>query len=107
MTVEYFEVLKHYRVDLELASAQQCLFIPLQMTRFDEMKSLRWRDVLSQHLRDRTLAGGFDAIERILTGYVDSDFPPARYADEAMTELWGELRVELDIRRPRETSTTT
>lgn len=102
MTVEYFEVLKHYRVDLELASAQQCLFIPLQMTRFDEMKSLRWRDVLSQHLRDRTLAGGFDAIERILTGYVDSDFPPARYADEAMTELWGELRVELDIRRPRE-----
>lgn len=102
MTVEYFEVLKHYRVDLELASAQQCLFIPLQMTRFDEMKSLRWRDVLSRYLSDPTLAGGFDAIERILAGYVDSDFPPARYADEAVTELWGELRVELDIRRPRD-----
>jgi len=102
MTVEYFEVLKHYRVDLELASVQECLFIPLQMTRFDEMKALRWRDPLSRYLRDRNLAGGFDAIERILTGYVDSDLPPARYADEAVTELWGELRVEMDIRRPRE-----
>lgn len=102
MTVEYFEVLKHYRVDLELASVKECLFIPMQMTRFDEMKALRWRDSLSRYLRDRSLAGGFDAIERIVTGYVDSDLPLARYADEAVTELWGELRVELDIRRPRE-----
>ncbi|MCC6265302.1 MAG: hypothetical protein IT169_17145 [Bryobacterales bacterium] len=102
MTVEYFEVLKHYRVDLELASVRECLFIPLQMTRFDEMKALRWRDPVTQHLRDGSLAGGFDAIERILTSYADSDLPLARYADEAVTELWGELRVELDIRRPRE-----
>lgn len=102
MTVEYFEVLKHYRVDLELASVQECLFIPLQMTRFDDMKALRWRDPVTQHLRDPQLAGGFDAMERILTGYVDSDMPAARYADERVTELWGELRVELDIRRPRE-----
>ncbi|HYP09279.1 MAG TPA: hypothetical protein VER03_23850, partial [Bryobacteraceae bacterium] len=102
MTVEYFEVLKHYRVDLELASVQECLFIPLQMTRFDEMKAIRWRETLSRYLRDINLAPGFDAIERILTGYADSDLPPARYADEAVTELWGELRVEMDIRRPRE-----
>src|SRR6185312_8542064 len=101
MTVEYFEVLKHYRVDLELAAVRECLFIPLQMTRFDEMKALRWRDPLSQFLRNDNLAGGFDAIERILTSYVDSDLPLARYADEAVTELWGELRVELNIRRPR------
>lgn len=102
MTVEYFEVLKHYRVDLELASVQECLFIPLQMTRFDDRKALRWRDPISRYLRDRSLAPGFDAVERIVSGYVDSDFPPARYADELVTELWGELRVELDIRRPRE-----
>lgn len=102
MTVEYFEVLKHYRVDLELASVQECLFIPLQMTRFDDMKSLRWRDLLLQYLRDRNLDGGFDAVERILTGYVDSNLPLARYADEPVTELWGEFRVELDIRRPRD-----
>ncbi|HEX5601414.1 MAG TPA: papain-like cysteine protease family protein, partial [Pyrinomonadaceae bacterium] len=102
MTVEYFEVLKHYRIDLELASVQECLFIPLQMTRFDDMKALRWRDPLSRYLRDRDLTGGFDAVERILTGYVDSSFPLGRYADEPVTELWGEFRVELDIRRPRD-----
>src|SRR5205807_2246653 len=102
MTVEYFEVLKHYRVDLELASVQECLFIPFQMTRFDEMKAIRWRDALEVRLTDRSITVAFDAVERILSGYADSDLPLARYADEPVTELWGELRVELNIKRPRD-----
>jgi hypothetical protein len=101
LTVEYFEVLKHYRVDQELASVNECLFVPLHMTRFNDMKALRWRDTLQVYLRDRSLRGGFNAIERIVTGYADTDLPPGRYADVAVREVFGEFRIELDIARPR------
>ncbi|HET7809698.1 MAG TPA: hypothetical protein VFL16_03925, partial [Steroidobacteraceae bacterium] len=53
MTVEYFEVLEHFRVDIELAAVSECLFVPLQMTRWDDLKALRWRDTLQTYLRDR------------------------------------------------------
>ena len=65
VTIEYFEVLKHYRVDQILASVQECLFVPLHMTRFDDLKALRWQDILQDRLRKRGLAPGFDAIHRI------------------------------------------
>ena len=101
ITIEYFEVLKHYRVDQVLASVQECLFVPLQMTRFDDLKALRWQDILQDRLRKPRLRPGFDAIHRIQTGYADADVPPGRYADENVLEVWGELRFELDFARPR------
>lgn len=104
VTIEYFEVLKHYRVDQILASAQECLFVPLQMTRFDDLKALRWQDILQDRLRKPALRGGFDAIHRIQSGYADADVPLGRYADETILEVWGELRFELNFARPRDIS---
>lgn len=100
-TVEYFEILKHYRVDQELASVKECLFVPLLMTRFDDLKALRWQDILQNRLRDRSLRPGFEAIHRIQTGYADAEVPLGRYADELVTEMWGELRFEMQFARPR------
>lgn len=101
ITIEYFEVLKHYRVDQELVSVRECLFVPLRMTQFDDLKALRWRDTLEDFLIDRKLRPAFDAAQRLMSGYADADFPPARYADEIVTELWGDFSVELSIARPR------
>ena len=101
LTIEYFEVLKHYRVDQILASVRECLFVPLHMTRFDDLKALRWQDILQDRLRKLELRPGFDAIHRIHTGYADADAPLGRYAEEPVLEAWGELRFELDFARPR------
>ena len=101
LTIQYFEMLKHYRVDQELASVKECLFVPLLMTRFDDLKALRWQDVLQDRLRDRSLRPGFEAMHRIQTGYADADVPLARYADEPVVEIWGELRFEMQFARPR------
>lgn len=102
LTIEYFEVLKHYRMDQRLAAVRECLFVPLTMTRFDSLKALRWQDVLQGRLRERRLAPGFEAIHRIQTGYADADAPAARYCDEQVTEIWGELRIEMNFARPRD-----
>lgn len=101
ITIEYFEVLKHYRVDQELVSVRECLFVPFRMTPFDDLKALRWRDTLEDFLIDRKLRPAFDATARLMSGYADADFPPARYADEIVNELWGDFSVELSIARPR------
>jgi len=102
MTMEYFEVLQHFRVDQELANVRECLFIPLQMRPFDIFRALRWRDLLQNRLRRRGLRRGFGAMERVLMGYADSNLPIGRYADEPIESLNGELRLELSIARPRD-----
>ncbi|WP_196491781.1 papain-like cysteine protease family protein, partial [Erythrobacter donghaensis] len=101
MTMEYFEVLQHFRVDQELAHVGECLFIPLEIRPFDMLKAQRWRDILQYRLRRPRLSRGFAAIERILQSYVDSGLPTGRYADEPITELSGELRLQLRIANPR------
>lgn len=102
LTMEYFEVLQHFKVTQDLANVRECLFIPLQMKPFNVFRALRWRDILQPRLRRRRLSRGFGAIERVLQGYADSDLPPGRYADELVRDMNGELRLELNIARPRD-----
>ena len=100
LTIEYFEVLRHLQVSQEVADVQECLFIPLLMTPFDSAKALRWRNALRRYLRDPSLAGGFDALHRIATNYAGADFPAARFADEPIQDLEGELLISFHIPRP-------
>lgn len=102
ITVQYFQVLRHLQVSQELVDVQECLFIPLLMSRFDFSKTLRWKDSLRTFLRDRSLAGGFDAIARIQSNYEGSDFPTGRYADELIEDLDGDMRITFHITRPQD-----
>ena len=43
ITIEYFEVLRHFQVSHELASVSECVFVPLPMRPFDYGKARRWR----------------------------------------------------------------
>ena len=51
MTVQYFEVLRHLKLQHELADVQECLFVPLPMSEFDLDKTLRWRQELRTYLQ--------------------------------------------------------
>jgi hypothetical protein len=102
LTIEYFEVLRHFLVTHELADARECLFVPLPIVAFDRAKALRWREVLTRRLRKRELEGGFGAIERIADHWVGWDFPQARYSEEAPESIEGELRISFLLPRPRD-----
>jgi len=102
ITIEYFEVLRHFLVTHELASVQECLFIPLPMPVFDRAKALRWREPLTRYLKDRSLSGGFASIERISDNWVGWDYPLSRYCEEAPETLDGELRISFVLPRPRD-----
>jgi Papain-like cysteine protease AvrRpt2 len=106
VTMEYFEVLRHFQVSHELADAQECLFVPMAVSYFNGDRALRWRESLSTALRRPELAGGFDALQRVQSNWVNTDYPPARYADEEVRYLDGELHISFDLPRPADTDDT-
>ncbi|WP_300670670.1 papain-like cysteine protease family protein [Desulfoluna sp.] len=100
MTVEYFEVLKHYAIEQELVDVQECLFVPLPMSYFDHQKVLRWNHTLRRAIYGRKLRRGFDAIERIETNYANSDLPEGTYGDENIEEFTGHFSLSFELTRP-------
>jgi hypothetical protein len=100
MTVEYFEVLKHYAIEQELVDVQECLFVPLPMGHFDHQKILRWKNTLRRAVYGTTLRRGFDAIERIENHYANSDFPSGAYADETIRDFTGHFSLSFELKRP-------
>ncbi|WP_321777688.1 hypothetical protein [Sulfurimonas sp.] len=99
MTVEYFEVLKHYAVEQELVDAQECLFVPLPMSDFNYKKVLRWKNTLQGSMYGKELLKGFDAIERIESKR-DTGLPDGSYADDVIEELGGYFTISFDLVRP-------
>ncbi|MGD8828743.1 MAG: hypothetical protein PVG21_08575, partial [Gammaproteobacteria bacterium] len=102
ITVEYLEVLRHFLVSQDLVDVQECLFIPLAMSEFDEDKALRWRKELERYVWEADLRRGFDALERIANDYRYSDLPVHEYAEETLRELDGELHIEFRLARPED-----
>ena len=120
LTVEYFEVLRHYAIEQQVSEVTECLFIPMLMSAFDDPKVLRWLDVLRLALVDpnpprvkrlpsggismqrRPLADGFDAIERKAVNWVGTDFPDTTYADEEVVDLSGDLTMTFVLNRPKD-----
>jgi hypothetical protein len=104
ITIQYFEVLRHFTVRNRLAGVQECLFIPLQMAPFDLEKCLRWRNTLEKYLLKSALRVGFDAAERVQNekesadNYYDSiGFPRTNYAEQSITFYTGDLFMEFSF----------
>src|SRR5262249_30817493 len=97
LTIQYFEVLRHFKVTHELADVQECLFVPFPMSEFDRPKLLRWRESLSIYLKRRELLPAFDAARRIETNWSEQYTPAARYADEMVSAIFGELTLTILI----------
>jgi hypothetical protein len=102
ITIQYFEVLRHFSVRNRLAGVQECLFVPLQMTSFDLEKCLRWRNTLEKHLYRRELQTAFASVARIqnekespFENYYDSiGFPRKNFAEQNINFFSGELFLE-------------
>jgi len=108
LTIQYFEVLRHYVLEQKLVDVQECLFIPLMMSQFDLQKVMRWKEILRRSLLDygydpysnKNLDDAFPAAERIWNQYVNSDFPLNTYADEQLVDITGDMHIRMRINRP-------
>lgn len=100
MTVEYFQVLRHYALEEELVDVQECLFVPLPMDLFNHQKVLRWRHTLSSVMNNRKLVKALGSIERIESEYADVILPSNIYAEEKIEEFSGYSYFTFDLKRP-------
>lgn len=114
ITVEYFEVLRHLAVHTELVDVQECLFVPLTISLFDDTKVVRWSDLLRYALRaPRSQIGrlrrGFEAIRRYYAvnaqGLSDEEvyrtMPAGRYCDERVSDIRGTFRLRIHFACPK------
>jgi hypothetical protein len=62
MTVQYFEVLRNYRVELFPLPALRAVLVPFTPLAFDADTVLRWEHLLRPALLNPTLDDGFDAL---------------------------------------------
>jgi hypothetical protein len=120
LTMMYFEVLRHYAIFQELSSVEECIFVPFLLTRFTTENIAKWRDVLAPALlpmpsdtylqpfvgwagasRQHPLIKAFDADQRIRTSYANVDFPAGSYDEERIQYIKGNVRVRVNLPRPR------
>lgn len=119
ITIQYFEVLRHYVIEQKLSHVQECLFVPLLMSPFTEEKVVRWMDILRATLQDpgsrsvfRLATGGisyrkkplseaFAAIERRVAANAQQQ-PATTFAAEKVLDLSGELYLEMQLNRPED-----
>ncbi|MBK9947024.1 MAG: M23 family metallopeptidase [Nitrospira sp.] len=102
ITIQYFEVLRHFAIRNRFVGAQECLFVPLQISNFNIEKILRWRNTLDNRLLVPGLRGAFAAVERIQNeresateNYYDSiGYPRVNFAEQNIVSFQGELFVE-------------
>ncbi len=100
ITIQYYEVLRHFRIRQRFAGARECLFVPLMMSQFDLGKALRWREPLEEALLDSKLGNAFEAADRIAHEWENSDFPSGTFASEKILTATGFLNIHFDLRRP-------
>lgn len=109
ITIQYFEVLRHFALSTELADVKECLFVPLPMTLFDNAKVMRWREILVKAVGNRWFLRGFDAVARAEQARIEgpnttayADLPPTRYCDERFTYIDVKIRLRCHLARPAE-----
>lgn len=75
LTIQYFEVLRNYRVELFRLPDLRALLVPFTPISFDAQAALRWEHLLRPALLNTALAEGFDALRLRLYGAALLDKP--------------------------------
>jgi hypothetical protein len=115
ITIQYFEVLRHFALYTELADVQECVFIPLLMSKFNLGKVAKWNDSLEPYIKANNLQK-YKIYKKGLEACVKEDealkkspptdpyvgLPIGSYADDDLVEIWGKLKIRATITRPAE-----
>ena len=113
LSVIYYEILRHLRVDTEVVGVRECVFVPMEVKAFDTQRLRHHREVLRRYAR------GYE--QRLVYRYLDylpalpneteqdadqrwegSDVPAGPRYDQQLTSLSGSVYIKMGITRPQE-----
>ena len=101
LSTVYYQILRHLRIDTELAGVSECVFVPLEIKDFTDERILRHRELLRLVVRDRRQRSALKHIEHAPDFEVD-EIPDTKRKDQPLTTLRGSINIRLGITRPTE-----
>jgi|GEM_PF-3490717 hypothetical protein len=106
LTVIYYQILRHLKIDTGFAGAREVLFVPFAIKAFDVHRAYRWREAIQQAIRSRRYLRALRYLKDVATNppFSTSDIPPGTRASQPLTYLRGSIFVDLAIERPKDTA---
>jgi len=116
LTMQYFEVLRHFVIKQELAGVEECLFVPLRLLYFPHSRSddqllavglrraLKWESRLRPALTARGWREAGDTFREVreFLGELEDGEEGTPIADQPFSDVVGELELEFRIPMPYE-----
>lgn len=102
LTVIYYQILRHLRVDTEFAGVRECLFVPFAIKAFDLARAYRWRAAIQSAIRSRRYLRALRYLKDVSNNFATSDIPPGTRASQRITYLRGSIFINLAIDRPKD-----
>lgn len=100
LTVIYYQILRHLRVETAFAGVSECLFVPFAIKPFDLARTWRWRESIGRALRQARYRRGLERVRDVMTDFAQSDIPEGRRADQRVVDIRGSITLKLAVERP-------
>jgi hypothetical protein len=102
LTVIYYQILRHLKIETGVAGVRECLFVPFAITPFTVARAYRWREFIQKGLRDPQYGGAIKYLKDVQTNFLNSDVPPGRRSDQPVRFIFGSLFIRMAVERPRD-----
>ncbi|HEY7410058.1 MAG TPA: hypothetical protein VII13_04925 [Vicinamibacteria bacterium] len=102
LTVIYYQILRHLKVETGVGGVRECLFVPFAITPFTLARAYRWRELIQRGLRDNRYADAIKYLKDVLHDFAGSDVPPRRRSEQDVRFVNGSLFIRLAVERPKD-----
>jgi hypothetical protein len=100
LTVIYYQILRHLKVETAVAGIRECLFVPFAISPFTVARAYRWREAIGKSLRDPQYGGAIKYLKDVLSNFLNSTIPAGRRSDQRVRFIHGSVFVRIAIDRP-------
>jgi len=102
LTVIYYQIFRHLRVETEIVEIRECLFIPFTIQPFNLSRMIRWRDSLEKYSLKKKFNWVYPYLEDFYTQFQHSDIPEGRRCDQPIEYVKGSIFIQIAVERPKE-----
>jgi hypothetical protein len=102
LTVIYYQILRHLKIETGVAGVRECLFVPFAITPFTAVRAYRWREAIRKRLRDPQYAEAIRYLRDVVTQFATSSIPAGPRSKQPVRFIRGSIFVNLAVDRPRD-----
>lgn len=102
LTIIYHQILRHLKVTTEFGGVRQCLFIPFAVSPFDVARACRFREAISNHLREERFRPTIGHLREVANNFANSKILPGKRSQQPLTWLRGSLYLTMRVERPED-----